>query len=176
MHCSSYVIHFPALFPTDAQAVLWTWNGCFLLWSKARQTERDKRNVRNLLVVAQAFHNLLSFLGAHKCFSGVTGGDLSETFYLFCSVHCSESFFFFSEQTWLEEKQKVLMAASDHVERLQLEKEKLSEHTWVWQRSRTKPEEFRFWGGQQSMRRVTNVEWGKIMHFCKNEWMWIYLN
>ncbi|XP_018520320.1 centromere protein K [Lates calcarifer] len=33
------------------------------------------------------------------------------------------------EQKWLEEKKQVLIAANDHVERLQREKEKLSEHT-----------------------------------------------
>ncbi|XP_076585196.1 centromere protein K [Chaetodon auriga] len=33
------------------------------------------------------------------------------------------------EQKWLEEKTQALMAASDHVERLKMEKEKLSEHS-----------------------------------------------
>lgn len=38
----------------------------------------------------------------------------------------------FSEQKWLEEKKQVLLVASDHVERLQTEKETLSEHRWLW--------------------------------------------
>lgn len=33
------------------------------------------------------------------------------------------------EHKWLEEKKNVLIAASDHVERIQMEKEKLSEHS-----------------------------------------------
>lgn len=36
---------------------------------------------------------------------------------------------FFSEQKWLEEKKQVLVAVNDHVKRLEIEKEKLSEHT-----------------------------------------------
>lgn len=50
---------------------------------------------------------------------------------------------FFSEQKWLEEKKQALIAAKDHVDRLHMEKKKLSEHRWVW--SHPKPE-FRFWG------------------------------
>lgn len=151
MHCSSCAIHFHTLFSTDAQAVLWTWDGCFLLWSKERQTERNQRTVRNLLVIVQAFHNFL--LRPYKCFSEVNGRDLSDTFHLFCSVYCSESLCFFSEQKWLEEKKQALMAANDHVERLQMEKENLSELGWVrWQS---------LWcistGGQQSMWRVTEM-------------------
>lgn len=42
-------------------------------------------------------------------------------------------YYFLSEQKWLDEKQQVLTAASDHVERLKIEKEKLSEHRWVKQ-------------------------------------------
>lgn len=37
----------------------------------------------------------------------------------------------YREQKWLEEKKQVLLAASDHIERLRLEREKLSEHKWV---------------------------------------------
>lgn len=33
-----------------------------------------------------------------------------------------------SEEKWLDEMQQMLTAASDHVERLKIEKEKLSEH------------------------------------------------
>lgn len=33
-----------------------------------------------------------------------------------------------SEQTWLEEKKQVLLAASNHAERLKTEKENLSAH------------------------------------------------
>lgn len=40
---------------------------------------------------------------------------------------------FSSEEKWLDEMQQMLMAASDHVERLKIEKEKLSEHKWVKQ-------------------------------------------
>ncbi|XP_015239841.1 centromere protein K [Cyprinodon tularosa] len=35
------------------------------------------------------------------------------------------------EQKWLEEKKQVLLAASDHIERLRLEREKLSEHNII---------------------------------------------
>ncbi|KAM7009017.1 centromere protein K [Tautogolabrus adspersus] len=41
------------------------------------------------------------------------------------------------ELKWLEEKKQALMAAKDHVERLQSEKEKLSEHS-VWQDTKAK--------------------------------------
>ncbi|KAM4603811.1 centromere protein K [Polymixia lowei] len=41
------------------------------------------------------------------------------------------------EQKWLEEKQKVLIAATDHVERLKMERETLSEHS-VFQDTKNK--------------------------------------
>ena len=37
----------------------------------------------------------------------------------------------FREQTWLKKRQEVLTAATNHVERLRIERGTLSEHRWV---------------------------------------------
>ncbi|XP_041789847.1 centromere protein K [Chelmon rostratus] len=49
------------------------------------------------------------------------------------------------EQKWLEEKKQALMAASDHVERLKVEKEKLSEHS-VLQDTKEKIQKMKVYG------------------------------
>lgn len=43
----------------------------------------------------------------------------------------------FSEQKWLEEKTQALMAATEHVERLNTENEKISDLGWVWRQRET---------------------------------------
>lgn len=62
------------LFSADAQAVLWTWTGCFLLWSEKRQTDRDQRAVSNLFCSNRNLFNVFCyfffFFSEHtgKCF------------------------------------------------------------------------------------------------------------
>lgn len=57
-----------------------------------------------------------------QCRLGLTKG-MSEEGDMLCFL-----LLFYSELKWLEEKKQALMAANKHVERLQMEKEKLSEH------------------------------------------------
>lgn len=74
----------------------------------------------------QADLNLLSLLRAYKCFSEVNG---KERHFICCALYIVlKGPVFFSEQKWLDEKEQALMAANGHVERLKMEKEKLSEH------------------------------------------------
>lgn len=109
------------------------WRWLFLV-VKPRETnwERLKSCAWPFHYPAKLSFTTFCFIRAHKCFPGLNGRELSVT------SHFVFRLALYREQKWLEEKKQVLLAANDHIERLRVEKEKYSEHKWVWRQCGTK--------------------------------------